>query len=226
MIARRHEASPGKAASFDIVAPPAWSPAVLATVGFIYVTSVLCGRHDLHPARGSVLALPVVVTLATALMALWRMPILRRNPARITWNACGVSFLLGYILGLHLQLFVHWTRIDFTLAPGGIKNPLPVLLVGALFAGAIVWHLHWAKRAKVLKPYLVLLLLPNFTIAATTFVLRNSHYLHYHHYLIGATQLPLACFRHPVSRCAQGLMLALLVEGAARWGFDPVWVPR
>ena len=63
-------------------------------------------------------------------------------------------------------------------------------------------------------------------IVVITYALRSTHYFHFHHYTGSLLALPLLWYPHPnvVYHC--GFANGVLVEGAARWGYDPWWIPR
>ena len=221
------------AGSATLVAPPPWIPPLLAGAGFVHVTMVLCSRHNpLKTAHGSGYDLPVALLLVMAVALHWRTPaIFRQGGAVGSVSGHDAPFLAAFVAALHWQLMVHLTGVDFTLrSDGSLRLTPPVaaaLAVAATLIGVLAaLHFYWARRAGILSRYVVAFALPQVAIGLVTVAASRTHYLHYHHYLIGATLLPFACFRHPVSRAAQGLALGLFIEGAARWGFDPVWVLR
>ena len=58
-----------------------------------------------------------------------------------------------------------------------------------------------------------------------TVALRNSHKLHIHHYTAGIVFLVLTWFPDFWVAFNAGFSYGMIIEGAARWGYDPTWIP-
>jgi len=60
-------------------------------------------------------------------------------------------------------------------------------------------------------------------VAIYTYINRNEYWLHLHHYFWAGLIIPLLNYRHNLTAVFLGFFTALMVEGIARWGIDPVW---
>ena len=59
-----------------------------------------------------------------------------------------------------------------------------------------------------------------------TYVKRETHYFHFHHYTAALLGLPLMWIPHGYTIFWSGFSNGVLVEGTARWGYDPWWIPH
>jgi len=59
-----------------------------------------------------------------------------------------------------------------------------------------------------------------------TFILRKSHSLHFHHYLIGMCIILCLGYQGPVVAMFHGYANGIMIEGGSRWGYDPIWYER
>ena len=111
---------------------------------------------------------------------------------------------------------------------GGTALPAWVALIAAAMGLVFAVHRHVreARRRGHRRAYLALLASVIAAPALVTLALFDSHSLHLHHYALGAMLMPLARYRFPLSGAVFGLAFGLLVEGIARWGMDPCWIPR
>lgn len=48
--------------------------------------------------------------------------------------------------------------------------------------------------------------------------------LHVHHYCVSLILVPFICYQSIVVTFMQGFLIGMMIEGGARWGFDPLWV--
>lgn len=63
-------------------------------------------------------------------------------------------------------------------------------------------------------------------IFAAIYLKRKTHSFHFHHYFAAMIALPLLWIPHPYTIWNTGFSAGVMVEGAARWGYDLVWIPR
>lgn len=201
-----------------------------AIAGFLYVSGVLCGRPDpFRPAHaghgGFVVAVVGFVVLSQAPRA-WA----RAGANLVTAPFFDPAYTAAFVLFLHWQSFVRISGVDFTLATGGAGrfspgSALVLAIASIIVTGLLAVHLKVARAAGLLPAYVAVLVAPQAVVAGVSLLLAGTHYLHYHHYLVGATLAAGACFGHPWSRVSSGALTGLFIEGLARWGPDPVWVP-
>ena len=67
--------------------------------------------------------------------------------------------------------------------------------------------------------------LTHITIFIVTVILRKTHKVHIHHYTACLMGLPLIGYPHGYLVFISGWTNGVYIEGVARWGFDPVWIP-
>ena len=65
-----------------------------------------------------------------------------------------------------------------------------------------------------------------FLFVGVTWCLNKTHYLHFHHYTIAMCIVPLLGISGPFFSILAGFNNGVMVEGAARWGYDPIWNRR
>ena len=204
---------------------------VLLVSGYFYVAGILCQRDNPfqsgNPGAGDFV---LVVLLSPFLFCL--SPRHNWNPTRFSassilkWN--GVCYLLPFFLVLHWEFLGHAIGAQFSLTAadlGSLDSPSRVALVVAftVIAGLMACHLAWARRTGILFSYTIALCGVPCIIGIITLVLGDTHYLHVHHYFLGAFLFPFFRFRNVPSFVAQALFLGLAVEGISRWGMDPMW---
>ena len=203
--------------------------AALAAAGYAYVSYVMCGRPPFSSAPDGSWELLKLIALTLLVL-----PLLNGWIARPwTWSAPDLRRgLIFFFLTLHFQWIPRYTNIDFALNASLLHSAmaLPVLgallLVGAGLGYAVSQHIHEAQHRGQLRVYLVLLIAVVTAPVLITFALRGSHSLHLHHYALGTMLMLLARYPTPLSGGLFGLAFGLLIEGAARWGLDPCWIPR
>ena len=62
-------------------------------------------------------------------------------------------------------------------------------------------------------------------IIIKTYVLRDTHKLHLHHYTFGLIVLCYCGYQSRWIATLAAFFTGIMVEGACRWGFDPIWIP-
>lgn len=63
-------------------------------------------------------------------------------------------------------------------------------------------------------------------IVIKTMVLKDSHKLHVHHYLVGILLVIYCGYQNRWIETLGAVFAGIMVEGACRWGFDPIWIPE
>ncbi len=204
---------------------------VLLISGYCYVAGFLCQRSNPFQSGNPGVADFVIIALCGPLLYLLG-PIHNWNPVKrsawsiLKWN--GVCYLLPFFLVLHWNYLGHAIGAQFSLKPGDLSS-LDARSLGALVAAVLIivallaCHLFWAHRAGILYPYLAVLCGVPCIVWIITFFLSDSHYIHVHHYCLGALLFPFFRFRNVLSLVAQAAFLGLAVEGISRWGMDPMW---
>jgi hypothetical protein len=130
-----------------------------------------------------------------------------------------------------------WTHLDnvpalskITLDWEDIKmwGPVQKAVVG-LFAALIVYLAYseytLLTQVGVAKYYLM------WIVAVVGFFVWNTKrqtdkLLHVHHYVLFAFLQSIIGYQSPVFTLAQGFCAGVMVEGGARWGYDPIWIPK
>jgi hypothetical protein len=206
----------------------------LIVLGFAYVSVVLCGRSNPFVSRYDRYSdLVTLVGLAPFFYFLGprhNFPRLDGSPRRVL-SQLGLCYVLPFVLALHLDGVGDLVGVHFSLKASdlrGLDLAGEIVLVGSalLVVGLLGYHFVLARREGILLPYSAAFVAVPSVVALVTSFLRDTHYLHVHHYLYGAFLFPFFRFEPAVSRVAQATFLGICVEGASRWGLDPVWYPR
>jgi hypothetical protein len=194
----------------------------LIVAGFAYVSVVLCGRSDpLLSGNDTRLDLAFVLALAPPLYLLGPRENFRIGPA----------YVLPFFAALHFEYLGRALGVAFSLKSADLSSLSPraalALAAAALGIGALLaWHFVLARRAKILGRYAAAFAAVPLAVAAITWRLRETHYLHVHHYCLGTYLFPFFRFDRTLSRAAHAVFLGIAVEGVSRWGMDPVWYCR
>ncbi|TWT79473.1 hypothetical protein CA13_08740 [Planctomycetes bacterium CA13] len=204
---------------------------ILLIFGYFYVAGVLCQRDNPFRSGNPGFRDFVLVALVGPLL-FFAGPRHNWKPARFSvrdifrWN--GLCYLLPFFLALHWEYLGDAIGAQFSLKPADLHSldsrATTVLAVAVcIVITLLTFHLVWAHRAAILYPYITFLCGIPCLIWAITIVLGDSHYLHVHHYCLGAFLFPFFRFRNFLSLVAQATFLGLAVEGISRWGMDPMW---
>jgi hypothetical protein len=204
---------------------------LLCVCGFAWVSLVQCGRaHPFQDRAGGYTQFLYLVCLALFLYPLGPLHVLRAvsiDGARaVGMNLLG--YALPFFIGLQFFYLQNIDAINYSLnyrdfarmGPAGI---LVFSIGGLLLLGLLGMHLRWAKQAGMLPAYLAAIIASVLLLPLVTLLLRDTHYLHIHHWFVGAYFLPYCRFANPVSRTAQAICAGVAVEGVAEWSMAPIW---
>ena len=92
-------------------------------------------------------------------------------------------------------------------------------LIGYMIAELFIAY----YKAGIVARYTVFLCLIITSFCAYTFILGPSYEVHVHHYCWSG--LFLCMMGHPstIVTVLHGVFNGIMIEGASRWGFDPIW---
>jgi hypothetical protein len=142
------------------------------------------------------------------------------------------SFFLPYLIGLH---FTYLDRIKFLqLAGDKCTTPsewttcaaaetcfcLAMTLVGVLY---VSWGAYQMVSLGYALFYLIGYAAVGIFTVLVTWLLRDSHYLHFHHYMLFGSCIPLFVFPDAYGAVGLGLATGPYVEGIARWSMAAWW---
>ena len=74
--------------------------------------------------------------------------------------------------------------------------------------------------------YLALIGLIVAWFAYNTYKYRENYDLHIHHYTLGQIASMIICYQNPFVTVIHAIFTGVMIEGASRWGYDPIWVPK
>jgi len=80
-------------------------------------------------------------------------------------------------------------------------------------------------KSGVIAGYLELLVAIPVFFVVVTYLYRNTRKLHVHHYVIGYCVVMLVGYQSMYTSAFGAIFTGIMVEGASRWGFDPIWIP-
>jgi len=202
----------------------------LATVGFAYVAWVLCHRAPWQSAPGNQWELGKLL-LGTLLLWGFGLRVLRSPNERVRHRpGLLIVTVVAFVLALHWQFAGKLLGAHFSLTKKSLGS-LSMSSCLALGSGVLIFlalsglHLREAWRNGILGRYLGAAVLVIVVLAGISFVLRDSHHFHLHHYTWAGFLVPFARFSSPFSRTSQAFLFGLFVEGVAHWGMDGVWLP-
>ena len=208
-----------------------WS--VIVAMGFAYVAIALCGRDQPFESGNNSLQ-DFLLLMAICFVVFFAGP--RHNfviSRPVKWRTSLANLL---IFGVPFGAALHWaylgemTGIHFSLTAKQLANLdarslVAILMLSVLIATIFGYHIFLSAKANIMKRYLASFVLVAILVAGITAALRQSHFLHFHHYCVGLFLFPFCRFAKPLSLATQGFLLGVAVEGIARWGMDPLWYP-
>lgn len=131
----------------------------------------------------------------------------------------------GFFLGLQFTHVDQGIMHEFVLDPSIMKNWPPILWVvffamialivsfeGILWYEYIIYQLEWIQLGWI-------------ALVAIYFGLRSikATNIHVHHYCIGMFLSSTMVYQSPFLTFIQAMLLGIMIEGASRWGYDPVF---
>ena len=204
---------------------------VLVVAGFAYVAGVLCGRENpLADRQGGYWELAKLLMVAPFLyLAAPRhslMPFAPPSRRALCWNLLG--YALPFFIALHFFYLQGIPQINYSLTVEDFRRMHWIGRVvfgggGLLIAALALWHVRLARREGILAAWLGSLAGAVAAIALATWLLRESHTIHVHHYFLFGFFVPWARFRDPVSLVCQGACMGVCVEGISEWSLLPIW---
>jgi hypothetical protein len=63
-------------------------------------------------------------------------------------------------------------------------------------------------------------------VCAGNALMKPGSSFHLHHWTIGLMGMTYLSYPHWMFAILHGLCCGLMIDGGARWGFDPIWVPN
>lgn len=202
--------------------------------GYAWVAIVQCGRPAPFIGRGGdhthfmrlmVLALPLYLVGPRLVLRSWE----EEGAAALRWNLLG--YVLPFFVGLQFFYLQRIRAINYSLNYHDISTMGPTAMVvffsvAILIAAIAAFHLKLARDQAILLPYAVAFVAALLVIAAITFLVHETRYLHIHHWFLFCFFVPFARFRHPVSMVSQALCAGIAVEGVAEWSMSTIWELR
>jgi len=206
---------------------------IMAATGYAFVAGVLCHRpNPFASAEGNAYELPKL--LAAALVA-WLLGARHTlQPFRAPWRRVVLWNGLGWVVPFFAAFIYHnldrILKVDVSLTPQGFASMSPytwfmfslavLLMLGlATYQGLLAW------RAGILLPWLAVVPAIVLPIAFLTWLWRDTHSVHIHHFFLFGMFVPWLRFRNPVCVVCQAICAGISVEGVATWGMDPMWYP-
>ena len=206
---------------------------VMAVLGYAYVAAVLTDRaNPLASPPGNAYELPKLLAAATVMWLLGArrtlMPFAAPWGRSALWN--GLLWSVPFFVALHYEYLGGLVGSNFSLTPRDLArmnaHDWTVFAAGAaLILSLIGYHGRLAWRARILGRWVGALAAVIAVIALVTFLRRETHTFHIHHFFFFGMLVP--WFRFPTPLCAlcQGAFAGIAVEGVSRWGMDPTWYP-
>jgi hypothetical protein len=203
-----------------------WLFSGLLPLGFAYVTMVLCGRSVPFEPWQSWLCVtlsgPVLFILAV------QHVLVPASDDRRALLRNGLLYFVPFVAGLHFRWVGRWTGAHFSLSKSSLAqlstiDVVMMVVAGVVSVGVGAVCIREARRSKVILGYVTVFAVLAFVLTGITLLLSANYYLHLHHYFLALILMPFVRFAHPVCTVTQGFLAGVYVEGASRWGMDPVW---
>lgn len=225
----------------DTPPPPRWgeTPAaslafwlVMAVLGYAYVAAVLTDRaNPLASPPGNAYELPKLLAAATVMWLVGARKTLM--PFAVPWGRAvlwiGILWAVPFFIALHYEYLGGLVGSNFSLTPRDLArmnaHDWTVFAAGtALILSLVGYHGRLAWRARIFGRWVGALAAVIAVIALVTFLRRETHTLHIHHFFFGML-VPWFRFPNPLCALCQGAFAGIAVEGVSRWGMDPTWHP-
>ena len=134
----------------------------------------------------------------------------------------------AYLLGLQFTHLDHGEMKGFRMTYEEISKQTRFLrvlfiLMIAFTISVLVFLTYLYLSAGIEWFYASVLVLTILFFTIPTYLLRETHDLHVHHTNIGMWAAIMLGYQHPVITVLHGLTNGVMIEGGARWGYDPIW---
>jgi hypothetical protein len=145
------------------------------------------------------------------------------------WNL--FLWQLPYFIGLQ---FTHTDQPPFTkfvLSPEAMKEWPKVLWIAFIMLVVVglaimAYMIAMYVKAGVFVGYLIFGLLIVAFFVVKTYLLRNTHKIHVHHYTVGMVIIALIGYQSVIAGLIQGFCNGMMIEGGGRWGYDDIWIKK
>ena len=204
-----------------------------ATAGYAFVAGGLCHRpNPFASAEGNAYELPKLLLAATVFWALGArhtlVPFSAPWPRALLRN--GLCWVLPFFLAFSFHYGSSILKVDFGLTPASFAAMsayawLVFGLAAAVIIGLAAYHGRLAWRAGILHWWLGALAAVVLSIAFLTWLWRDTHSVHIHHFFLFGMFVPWLRFQTPLTALCQAVCAGISVEGVATWGMDPTWYP-
>jgi len=139
------------------------------------------------------------------------------------------SWFLGYIIGLNYTHFNQGFLKDFSVSVDRMRNWGPGLWIFFTLVMFYYWGTLFFAASCFISvgqglfqlSIIFLVMSPTFIIS---FLIRETHFFHFHHYVFAVYAIPCLWFPHWYIIFNAGFSSGVIVEGLARWGADPLWI--
>lgn len=205
--------------------------AALVALGMVFTSSVTaararwwCGKHG--DGGGAFLRAGAGGT-AAALALLYASG--RGVPGLVTQRfSNGALLAAGFFAGILFPFAARKFPALQESIRGGAPLPRGAVVKMLLLGAALIAHAEWAAASGYRAAAgVALLTTAAAALAAITFAVRVTHYLHLHHWAAGLLFVPVAASSFDVvTLVLSGFSLAQFAEGAARWSCAPLWHSR
>ena len=134
----------------------------------------------------------------------------------------------AYLLGLQFTHLDHGEMKGFRMTYDEISKQTPFLRGLFIFLitftiSTLVFFTYLYMQAGIEWFYASILILTILVFTVPTYLLRDTHNLHIHHTNIGMWAAIMCGYQHPVITIFHGWSNGVMIEGGARWGYDPIW---
>ncbi len=141
------------------------------------------------------------------------------------------TWTTAYFVGLQFTHFDRGPMTGFSLTPDKIKQwPkllwLLLMVILTIIMGFFVYLIIVYVHAGVIWWYLGFFLIIILGFASITAIFRRTHHIHVHHYTCGMVLIVLCGYQSIPASLFHGFCNGMMIEGGARWGYDPIWVRK
>ena len=91
------------------------------------------------------------------------------------------------------------------------------------FISTVSYMTYLYVKAGVGWWYTIIIISTALFFTVPTYILRNTHDLHIHHTNIGMFLTLIFGYQNVLVTVFHGIANGVMIEGGARWGYDPIW---